>query len=130
LLRTLQAPPRQGSLQESVLLLLLMKLETIEHARFRALSQILIDKDKGQEVFDEYMKIAFPYMEATKTKDKKQALDVLNDWVKGGAFGITPMQQPTMRSKLKTRMVARGRPQTKEEADNLYSKLGSSLPIQ
>lgn len=110
-------------------MLLLMKLEAVEHARFRALAQILVNADKGQEVFDEYMKVAFPYMEATKEKGKKEAHKVLESWVKQGALGVTPMQQPTMRSKLKTRMASRSSPQTQQELDSFYNKLDHTMPL-
>lgn len=110
-------------------MLLLMKLEAVEHARFRALAQILVDKDKGQEVFDEYMKVAFPYMEASKDRGKKDAHRALEQWVKQGAFGVTPMQQPTMRSKLKTRMASRSSPPSRHEINSLYNKLDHTMPL-
>lgn len=106
-----------------------MRLEAIEHARFRALAQIYLDKDKGVEAFEEYMKVAFPYLEATKKKDREVALKELNQWIGKGAFKVTPIAMPKMRSKLKARLVERSRPQTKEEADKLYKKLGPSIPL-
>ena len=130
MLQTLQAPPPMGSLQESVLILLLMKQESIEHARFRALAQITIDKEKGIEAFDEYMKVAFPYMEATKRRERAQYMELMSREIKRGPLGVTPIQMPTVRSKLKTRVVKKKEAATKREADSLYRKLGQSIPLR
>ena len=119
-----------GSLQESVLILLLMKQESIEHARFRALAQITIDKEKGIEAFDEYMKVAFPYMEATKRRERAQYMELMSREIKRGPLGVTPIQMPTVRSKLKTRVVKKKEAATKREADSLYRKLGQSIPLR
>jgi hypothetical protein len=125
MLQTLRAPPRPGSLQESVLILLLMKQETIEHARFRALSQLLISKKEGVEAFEEYMKIAFPYLAASKQKKHAEAIKVLEAEIRRGAFSIRPQHQPQIRSRMQGRILARSKPQSPKEADSLYRKLGS-----
>lgn len=81
-------------------MLLAMKLETIEHARLRALAQIVIDKDKGVEAFEEYMKIAFPYLEATKRRDREEHIAILNREVQKGVLAVTPMATPEMKSRV------------------------------
>jgi hypothetical protein len=127
LFRTLSEPPRKGSLRESALMLLMMKLETIEHSRFRALSQIIIDQEKGVEAFEEYMKLAFPYLEAVKERDKEKLLRVLKREVAGGPLMITPMKQPMVQSRLQKRATARKK--SREEMDRLYQRMGSTLPL-
>lgn len=111
-------------------MVLLMKLEAIEHAKFRAMSQINVDKDKGVEAFEDYMKIAFPYIEAQKGRDKQEHLERLKQEIGRGPVSITAVMQTKMRSKLKTKMVQRKKPQSREEADDLYKKLGDSIPIR
>lgn len=125
LLKTLQAPPQKGSLRESVLILLLMKLETIEHARFRALAQIIVDQKKGVDAFEEYMKIAFPYLEIAKSRDKEKHIEMLKKEVGRGPLAVKVLQQPVAKSRLKQRMISR----TKQQSDKLYNKLGGTLPI-
>lgn len=101
-----------------------MQLETIEHARFRALAQIIIDQKKGVDAFEEYMKIAFPYLEVTKKRDRDQYINILSKEVKKGPLRVRAMQQPKAKSRLKQKIINR----TKESTNKLYSKLGSRLP--
>ena len=100
-----------------------MRLESIEHAKFRALAQLEIDPKAGVEAFEEYMKIAFPYLEAIKGKDRDEILKVLKAEVARGAIQVTPHLPPKMTSRLKTRLTRRTRPQTKKEAASLYEKM-------
>lgn len=109
-------------------MVLLMKLENIEHARTRALAQILIDQEAGSKAFEEYMKIAFPYMEASKSRDKAEVMKAMNEFIKAGPIGVRPLPMPKMRSKLKTRVVNRG--VNRETANKLYEKIGQSIPIR
>jgi hypothetical protein len=102
-----------------------MQLESIEHARFRALSQLIIDQEKGVEAFEEYMKLAFPYLEATKRRDRKKFIQIMQEEIQRGPMVVTPMQQPKMRSRLKQRVVYKGG-KAKEE---LYDKLGNVVPV-
>jgi hypothetical protein len=120
LLRTLRAPPRRGSLQEWVLILTLYRLEDIEHARFRALAQVTIDKDKGIEAFEDYMKVAFPSLESRKKEQATEAHSALKQWVGTGPIKVTPLQMPKARSRLKERIVAR---MASREDRELYSKV-------
>lgn len=115
-----------GSLRESVLTLLVMKLETVEHARFRALAQITLNKDKGVEAFEEYMKIAFPYLESVKKHERLKHIEVLKREVERGPIAVHPQQQPQLRSRLAAART-RVRPKTPAEEQQLYRKLGRSL---
>jgi hypothetical protein len=102
-----------------------MKIESIEHAKFRALAQIQISKKEGVEAFEEYMKLAFPYLAAVKQQKHAQAIKILEAEIKRGAFSIRPQAQPLMRSKLQSRITSRKKPQSPEEADALYKRMGS-----
>jgi hypothetical protein len=126
LLATLQAPPRFGSLREWVLILTLHRLEDVEHAKFRALAQVTLDKDQGVKAFEDYMKIAFPYLEGRKKAQKDEAKGALKKWISEGAFKITPVVQNNIRSKLKTRVLAR---QASKEDSQLYQRVASKKRI-
>lgn len=119
MLRTLQAPPRPGSLQEWLLILLLDRLEDIEHARFRALAQIVLvsgaeKQDAGIEAFEDYMKIAFPSLEGRKKAKAEEAYDALRSWIAEGPLKVTPLISQR-RSRLKERVMARMA--TREQAE-------------
>ena len=113
-------------------MLYVLKKEQIEHARLRALAQAIISKDKGKEVFDDYMKVAFPWLETQKKRDHDDHVRILMDEVKKGGLGIKPLwQEQKIRSRLKTKVVEREapRPKTRAELDQLYSKLGKVIPV-
>jgi len=129
LLQTLQALPPQGTLQESVIILLLMKIENIEHARFRALAQLIIDKDSGVKAFEEYMKIAFPYMEASKREERNKHIELLKremGFFKHG-IGVRALPQPKVRSRVKTQVSRRQEPRSTKDMDALYSRMGAMM---
>lgn len=127
MLKTLTAPPPRGSLRESVLILLMMKQETIEHARFRALAQITIDKNKGIEAFEEYMKIAFPYLEASKKQERSQHIEHLKREVSRGALVVKPVTNPNLKSRVAAAKASRSKPQSPSEEQSLYKKFGRAL---
>ena len=104
--------------------MLVDRLELIEHARFRALAQITIDKEAGVKAFEEYMKFAFPGMTIRqKTKDE-EARKTLMKWVNSGPIGVTPLPMPTIKSRLKTQMA---KVRTDRKGNELYGKLGSVM---
>ena len=105
MLSTLQAPPPHGSLQEWILISFIDKTETINLAKFRALAQLIVDKEKGIEAFEEYMKIAFPGFESRKQRQNADMRKQLREWVDSGPLEVVPLEEPTLRSKLKTKMV-------------------------
>jgi hypothetical protein len=129
LLKTLRAPPQQGTLRESVLTLMMMKLEAIEHARFRALAQITIDKDKGVEAFEEYMKIAFPYLEASKRQERKGHIEKLQKEVSLGPMAVRALPgPPRMRSRVsEAKAASRTTPRSAAEEQRLYKKIGRAI---
>jgi len=106
-----------------------MKLESIEHAKFRALSQIVVDQEKGVEAFEEYMKLAFPYLEATQKRDKQQFIDYLKKETDMGPMGVKALQQPKSQSRLKRRIVRTNAKIDPEKQSKLYDKLGNVVPV-
>lgn len=127
MLRTLHAPPKKGSLRESALILLLMKLENIEHAKFRAQAQIFMDQEKGVEAFEEYMKIAFPYLESIKKRDRADHIKALEKWVKQGPMKVIPMVAPKLRSRMKHKIVdTETKAKLGKGSDGLYKRLGTT----
>lgn len=118
--QTLQAPPPKGSLQEWALIFLLDRIEDIEHARFRALAQIIIDKEVGVEAFEDYMRIAFPSMQQRKKKRDDVMKDALAAWIGSGPLSMTPMNVPSKgRSKMKQKLVQ----VEDEKMSRVYKKL-------
>jgi hypothetical protein len=120
-------------------MLYVLKKEQIEHARLRALAQAIIAKEKGKEVFDEYMKVAFPWLETQKKRDTSEHIRILKNEVEKGNLGIKPLWQgkDKMRSRLKTKVAARAEERTRagdktkspEEMNRLYQKLGRVVPV-
>ena len=111
-------------------MLFVLKREQVEHVRLRALAQAIINKEKGPEVFDEYMKIAFPWLESKKQREKSDHVQILMDEVKKGGLAIKPLwQEQKIRSRMKTKVVERGSsPQTRAAMNKLYDKLGKVIP--
>lgn len=112
-------------------MLYVLKKEQIEHARLRALAQAIVEKEKGKEVFDEYMKVAFPWLETTKRREKDDHIKVLMEEVKKGSLGIKPLWQERARSRMKHRVVEReeGPKKSREEMNALYARLGKVIPV-
>lgn len=126
----MKTPPEKGTLRESALVLLMMNLETIEHAKFRALSQIIIDPKQGIEAFEEYMKLAFPYLESVKRREKDHYIDILKREVAKGPLVARVAQVPRkLKSRLKTQAVQSGASRDSEGNDRLYRRLGAMIPL-
>jgi transcription termination factor NusB len=103
LLRTLQAPPPTGSLQEWALIFYLDRLDDIEHMKFRALATLQLDKDAGGKAFEEYMRCAFPSLARKKEEEKKNIQKVLKDWTKMGPLKVIKQEELTIRSRMRAR---------------------------
>lgn len=88
------------------MILYLDRVESIEHAKFRALAQILLvanseDQSAGTEAFDAYLQQAFPNAANKKGKKHEQMMEALKEWVSLGPLGVTPMAVPTTKGKSK-----------------------------
>ncbi len=110
-----------------------LKKDLIEHARLRALATALINKEKAAEIFEEYRKEAFPWVETQQKRDREATIRLLNEEIKRGSLGIRPLWEATkkVRSRMKTKVIEADRPllqRSKEEMDRLYNKLGPVRP--
>lgn len=100
-------------------------MEEIEHAKLRALAQILLDKDKGVEAFQDYMKTAFPYLETAKEREKSGWIAKLKEEVARGAMSIKPLWQE---KRLSSRLKAKVEEPPTEAGRRLYKKMGTIIP--
>jgi hypothetical protein len=110
LFHTLKQPPPSGSLQEWVLILYLDRVEDIEHAKYRALIQVILTvgaekQEAGIEAFEDYMNKAFPSLKNKKKKKEELAREALKHWVSQGPIGVSPLGNPDQ--KMRSKMVHR-----------------------
>jgi hypothetical protein len=131
---TLREPPKRGSVRELVLIQYVMRRENIQHARLRALAQVIIDQEKGVKAFEEYMKEAFPYLETAKRREHGKHMSVLMEEIKRGGLAITQKHETSMKSRLKTKVVERSAaPSTnapnEDMARSIARRIGPSLPL-
>lgn len=127
----MREPPKRGSVRELVLSLLVLKKQQIEHARMRALAQILLDKEKGPDVFNDYMKLAFPWVDQNKKKDDEEKKKALFEEIKRGGLSVAPIVDVNVKSRLRTKIV-QGKQLSKEEwmpkANRVLNKIGPLVP--
>lgn len=131
LFSTMREVPRKGSLRESVLLLFIMKKEEIEYMRDLALAQVMVDKEKGIDRFNEYRKTMFPWIETAKRRDEDAHKKLLKEVVQQGPLVVRAVHQPRMRSRLVQR-IEQSQVPTKEvlrKQDDLYKRLGKTIPV-
>jgi len=130
LFATLREPPPSGSVRESLLLLFVLKREQIEHARWRALIQTVIDKEKGIESFDTYRKLIFPWSDDANERRQAEAKKLLVAEIARGGLAVRPLWQKerpvTSRLQYQTREV---RQRIAKQKDELYAKLGKTAPL-
>jgi hypothetical protein len=130
LLATLREPPKRGSVRELVLSLFVLKRQQVEHARLRALAQIGMDKEKGVEAFNDYMKVAFPWVEQTKKKDDEKTKKALMEEVRRGGLKVIPIAETQFKSRLRTKVVQAqaARSEWAPKADRVLNKMGPLVP--
>lgn len=104
--QALREPPPKGSLRESLLILFVLKREQVAYARDRALVQSLIVKEKGPEAFEEFRKLAFPWVEVQKGRDREDHIRILQEEIKRGVLTVTPAEGPkkAVKSRLRTQL--------------------------
>jgi hypothetical protein len=111
-----------------------LRKEHVEHARLRALAQAIIHPEKGVGAFDDYQRIAFPWLATQKKRETNEHSRLLRDEVGRGALAIRPLwETKPMRSRLKTKLVDAREPRstrTPSEMDALYAKLGMVVPVR
>lgn len=120
MLRTLQAPPPKGSLQEWCLIYLLERLEDIEHAKFRALAQLIADKEEGAKAFEDYLQVAFPTLALRRQKQDEETKKVLNWWTSFKSIEVTPLVPPQIVSRMNAKKM-QGQQHTR--AEGIYNQI-------
>ena len=120
--------PRHGSLQESVLGLVILKREEIEAAKTRAVIQTMLKQDAGPEAWQDFFKLAFPWVQTAKNRDKADIIKRLNEEVKQGPLSVLAQPDKTYRSRLKTKVVQRQTTPTSDMARRITSKIPSAMP--
>lgn len=102
LFSTLSRPPEPGSLREVALIYFLQLRDSIEHARLRTVVQTILDPSKSKETFDDYIRLAFPYMETVKKRESEEALQILKEEVAAGPLEIREIPLTRKRSQERT----------------------------
>jgi hypothetical protein len=127
--------PKKGSLRESVLLLYCLKREEIAYMRDLAMAQIQVSKDKGIELFNEYRKAMFPWVDTATKREETNHKKILEQFVKAGPIGVRPLQEKRLRSRMvhrkemKQDMTEEQKREKKRKQDELYAKLGKTIPV-
>lgn len=124
LFQTLREPPPKGSVRESILIMYVMHKEEAEHAKFRALAQLLVDKEAGVKAFEEYFDLAFPHVKKEAQREGMSLAKALQKEVSRGPIAVSKVgDNKKVRSRLKVRYNKR----SKELADSVLDKVGSPL---
>lgn len=123
---TLREPPEKGSLRESILLLYVMKERNITFLRDLALAQVIANKK--YDVFEDYQKELFPWLETAKKRERVDHIKKLMEEVRRGPITVTAAHVPSVKSRLgnKVRKVVVDDAVRKQQND-LYKKIGSSF---
>jgi len=126
LFQTLRKPPPRGSVRESVLRLLVMHKEEAEHAKFRALAQLLIDKEAGAKAFEEYFDIAFPHIKKELQEQDMSLAKLLQNEVSRGGLAVHKVgSTKRVRSRLKVKYNKR----SAALADKVMTKVGAGMRL-
>jgi hypothetical protein len=103
---------------------MLDRLEDIDHAKYLALVQVIIDKEEGVKAFEKYMEVAYPSLALRKKEQSAEMKKVLDEWINRGPMKVTPLAPLTGQSKLKKRVT---RVIEDEKANAFYRGLGNPL---
>jgi hypothetical protein len=119
---TLKETPKFGSVRETVLIMYALMRERGDHARLRVIVQSVVDKEQGVKAFDEYMKIAFPWIETAKGRARMDHMKELLNEVRRGPLSVTPMAMPKVNSRLRTKIEKQASPDP-AAMNRVYEKL-------
>jgi len=127
MLATLRRPPPRGSVQAYVLQALLLRRDQVEYTRTRAIIQATINKDAADEALKVYRDTLMPYLSRIQKSDRNQHIKHLMDEVARGPMSIAPVMQKQVKSKLKTRHVARSAEEELASTRRITKKIGGHL---
>lgn len=93
-----QAPPEQGSLLESVLLIISKRRQEQEFLKTRVLVEATLaphleGESKVSETFKDYMDTMFPYLGEERDTKETLAKQALDHWVGKGPLRVRPLWQ-------------------------------------
>jgi hypothetical protein len=101
-----------------------IKKEEIEHSKYTALAQLLVDKEEGMKAFEEYFKTAFPFIETEKKRESKHYADILSKEVARGPLMVKKTGSDKMVS---SRMKRKYDDSTRALANKVLTKVGSPM---
>lgn len=109
--------------------MLLIQKDRIEHSATRMLTQAQINPEAGPKAFDEYVKIRYPYLETAKKREHDEAIKMLKDEVGKGPLVVSPMGDPTIKSKIYKKIERTEHENATAVASRLMSKIGRAMPV-
>lgn len=118
-----------GSLRESILLMLIIQKDRIEHAASRMLTQSQVNPEAGPKAYDEYVKIRYPYLETAKKREHEDTIKQLHAAVGKGPIVIQPLGDPSVKSRMYKKIERAEHEQAAEVSSRLMSKIGRSVPL-
>lgn len=123
--------PGKGTLREAVLIAFVQRTQDVEHAKLRALAQIIIDPKQGIEAFNDYLKAAYPHLEVDKNNQKKSHIEAMMAEIKRGPMQVKAQGEVRVRSRLKTKHIERESVPVGPSRDtsSLSRRLGASIPV-
>lgn len=128
MMSTLKEPPRFGSVRETALIMFTLMKERSDHARLRSIVQSIVDKEKGVEAFEEYMKTAFPWIESSKGKDRMDHMKRLMSEINRGPLAVVPMAMTSAKSRLRERIEKKEAPRDPAAMNRVLDKLAKRAP--
>lgn len=114
-----QAPPEQGSLLESVFLVLTKRRQEQEFLKARVMVEATLaphleGKSKISDTFNDYMNAMFPYLAQQKSTQEDEMHQTLKKWTAGRAFKIKPLWEAKERPARFKSSLVRGRQKVEE----------------
>ena len=95
--------------------------------RTRALVQAIVNKDAADDSLKNYRDTLMPYMAKIQKTDRSEHIKHLMNEVARGPMSISPVMQKQVKSKLKTRHVARSTEEELASTRRINKKIGGLL---
>jgi hypothetical protein len=102
--------------------------ERSNHARLRAVVQSTVDKEQGVQAFEDYMKVAFPWIETAKGRERMDYMKKLVNEVRRGPLSVSPMAMPRVKSRTREKLEKNQAKPDPAAMSRLYEKLAKKAP--
>lgn len=114
-----------GSLQEFALRELVLIRDEIEHSRLTVLAQIAVNPEAGIKAYQDYLKVAFPYLKTSQQREYSDITKIIEREMKMFKDGIpiSVSKKAPARSRLREQVDKNAVSRT----DKLFKKIGMSL---